>query len=181
MIRPASSAERPRRGAQDGATAVEFAMIAAPLFFIIMATLELAMIFIVSTLMEGALSRAAREIRTGQQQTASAGQSADVSEADFKENVCDNMVFLAAHCRDHFYVDVRGGSFGDAGSAPDPVSDGEFNEDELTFQPGGTGSIVLVRGFYEWPLFTPLMTQALAKVGDSALLMSADTFRNEPF
>jgi Flp pilus assembly protein TadG len=173
---------RPRRSAQQGATAVEFAMVAGPLFLIIMATLELAMVFVVSTMLESALSRAAREIRTGQQQNAAAGQTADVSEAAFVARVCSQMVFLSANCADSLTVDVRStAGFSDAG-APEPVTDGVFSDSNLTFAPGGPSQIVLVRAFYKWPLFTPFLSQALSKLGDNtALITSADTFRNEPY
>ena len=39
-----------RRGAREGSTAVEFAMIAAPLMLLIFATIELALVFVVATL-----------------------------------------------------------------------------------------------------------------------------------
>ena len=168
---------RPRRGPQEGATAVEFAMVAGPLFFMIMATLELAMVFVVSTMLESALSKAAREIRTGQQQG-----SADVSEAAFVDKVCSQMVFLQANCEGQLAVDVRGTNGFGADGAPNPVQGGTFSDADLTFAPGGPNAIVLVRAFYRWPLFTPFLSQALSKVGvNTAVITAADTFRNEPF
>jgi Flp pilus assembly protein TadG len=162
-----------RRGAQSGATAVEFAMVAGPLFLMIMATLELAMVFVVSTMLESALSKAAREIRTGQQQG-----SADASEGAFVSKVCSAMVFLKDSCEGQLTVDVRGTDGFSSAGAPDPVTGGA----QMTFEPGGPGQIVLVRAFYRWPLFTPFLSQALSKVGDNtALITAADTFRNEPF
>ena len=66
---------------------------------------------------------------------------------------------------------------------PDPVqSDGTFNPGSLTFTPGGPEQIVLVRGFYRWPLFTPFLSQALGKLSSNeAVVTSAATFRNEPY
>lgn len=174
--------KRRRRGSSEGATAVEFAMVAGPLFLIIFATLELALVFVVSTMLESAVSRAAREIRTGQQQAASAGQSASVSEAAFVGKVCDSMVFLSGHCRTHFAVDVRRAAGFTQAGAPDPAAGGTFSDANLTFDPGGANEIILVRGFYKWPLLTPFLEQALADIdGNVALIVSADTFRNEPF
>ena len=171
-----------RRRADEGATAVEFAMVAGPLIFMIFATLELAMVFVVSTLIESSLSKGARTIRTGQQQMAAAGQSPAVSESAFKEAVCDEMIFLKAHCMTHLSVDVRNATqFTNAG-APDPNQGGTFNDSQLTFDPGGPRDIILVRGFYQWPLITPFLEQALGDInGNTALILSADTFRNEPF
>jgi Flp pilus assembly protein TadG len=166
-----------RRTADEGATAVEFAMVAGPLIFILFATLELALVFVVSTMTESALSRGARTIRTGQQQN-----GADVSAAAFKDAVCGHMVFLEEHCQGHLTIDVRStGQFTSAG-APDPVQDGEFDSSELTFAPAGPNQIMLVRGFYQWPLITPFLEQALGALdGNIAVIHAADTFRNEPF
>ena len=177
MIKRANPLRRRRRGAQEGATAVEFAMVAGPLFFMIMATLELAMVFVVSTMLESALSKAAREIRTGQQQG-----SADVSQDAFIDKVCSQMVFLQASCEGQLAVDVRGTAGFSSDGAPDPTEGGAFSTSNLTFQPGGPNAIVLVRAFYKWPLFTPFLSQALSKVGgNTAVITAADTFRNEPY
>jgi Flp pilus assembly protein TadG len=174
--RSRTASVRRRRGPNEGATAVEFAMVAGPLFLIIMASIELAMVFIVSTMLESAVSKASREIRTGQQQS-----GADVTEAAFETKICDSIVLMNG-CTERLVVDVRrSGSFTTAG-APNPVSNKTFDDSQLTFDPGGPSEIILVRAFYKWPLFTPFLSQALAKLnGNTALIVSADTFRNEPF
>jgi Flp pilus assembly protein TadG len=172
-----NKSKRRRRGADSGATAVEFAMVVGPLLLIIFATLELAMVFVVSTMVESALSKGAREIRTGQQQN-----GADVSEAAFKGKICDEMVFLEGHCATHLSLDVRASTQFTMTGAPDPAEGGSFDDSDLTFNPGGPSQIILVRAFYRWPLLTPFLEQALGDVdGNTALIISADTFRNEPF
>ena len=178
MIKRPTRHQRARRGAQQGATAVEFAMVAFPLFLIIMATLELAMVFVVSTMLEGALSRAAREIRTGQQQN-----STDVSSTAFKAEVCSQMVFLKASCAGNLTIDVRGGAQFSSAGAPDPIVNGAFDSSQMTFVPGGPSTIVLVRAFYRWPLFTPLLNEGLSKLNgqNTAVITATDTFRNEPY
>jgi hypothetical protein len=41
---------------------------------------------------------------------------------------------------------------------------------------------VLVRAFYKWPVFTPMLNFFLANMGGSNhLLATAAAFRNEPF
>ena len=180
--RPVFRAPGRRRGADEGATAVEFAMVAAPLFFMIFATLELALVFITSTTLENALSRGARTIRTGQQQAAAAGKSAAVSEAEFVAAVCDNMAFLKDGCTDNLFIDVRRSTTFSSVGAPDPTSSGKFDDTQLKFEPGGQSEKILVRGFYKWPLITPFLSEGLAKVdGNTAVLMATETFRNEPF
>ena len=47
---------------------------------------------------------------------------------------------------------------------------------------GGPGDIVVVRAYYQWGLFTPLMNQALETLsGGKTLITSTATFRNEPY
>jgi hypothetical protein len=62
------------------------------------------------------------------------------------------------------------------------VVNGVFTPSALTFNPGGPCDIVVVRSYYQWTLFTPLMNQALETVsGGKTLITSAATFRNEPY
>ena len=51
------------------------------------------------------------------------------------------------------------------------------------FDPGGAGSIVLVRAYYTWKLILPVLNAGLKTVGagDNRLIMSATSFRNEPY
>lgn len=174
--RPGPDSPR-RRGWREGATAVEFAMVAGPLLLMIFATMELAMVFVVSTLSESALAKAAREIRTGQLQT-----GATPTAAALKAKACSEMLFLESDCNENYAVDVRTtGEFTNAG-APDPNNNGTWDASNLTFNPGGAGDVVLVRGFYRWPLITPFLDQALESLDDGrAIIMSAETFRNEPY
>lgn len=166
------------RRAQDGHAAVEFAIVAAPFFFMLFAMMELAIIFTISTTLDDGMRLAARRIRTGEIQTAGgANQTA------FKNEVCANMVWLTTHCQTHLSIDVRTYASFAASTPPNPVqANGTFNNGALTFTPGGPEEIVLVRGFYRWPLFTPFLSQALGKLSNNeAVVTSAATFRNEPY
>ena len=157
-------------------------MVAGPLFLLIFGIIEVAAVFIVSTTLENAMSRASRTIRTGEHQTAQQGQTNAVSRAAFMDAICDNMAFLEDHCRSHLSVDVRTAAGFSTAGMPDPVQNGTFNDGALGFQPGGEREIVVVRGFYRWPLMTPLLSDALSRLdGGVAVLTATSTFRNEPF
>ena len=65
-----------------GAAAVEFALIAAPFFFLIFGLLEVCLIFIMSTVMEHAVSEAARPLRTGE------AQQAGMTDIQFRQALC---------------------------------------------------------------------------------------------
>jgi len=166
------------RRAQDGATAVEFAIIAAPFFFMLFAMIELAIVFTISTTLDDGLRAASRRIRTGELQT-----TGGASATTFRNDVCDRMVWLTSHCQTHLSIDVRTYSQWSGANPPNPVqTNGTFNSTALTFAPGGPEDIVLVRGFYRWTLFTPFLAQALGKLSNNeAVVTSASTFRNEPY
>mgnify|MGYP006988472063 FL=1 len=65
---------------------------------------------------------------------------------------------------------------------PSPILDGEFEEDDLVFQPGNAQEIVLVRTWWRTPLFAPMITQGLVQMADGSTVVStATTFRSEPY
>ena len=161
---------------RDGATAVEFAMIAAPFFFMLFALLEVGHLFILSSTLENATMDASRQIRTGQLQDTGG------TEEQFKTLLCGRMSIFEGQCEANLEIDVRVlPQF--STPTPDPMADGEtFNEGALTFEPGGREDIILVRAWWRQPLFTPMMSQALSRLEDGrAVLTSAAAFRNEPF
>lgn len=162
--------------AREGATALEFAMIALPFFILIFGLIEIGLIFIISMTLDWGVGEAARKIRTGQMQSA----SADL--AEFKKTVCDNL-FDLIDCDDKLRLDVRTFSNFTDVSNPLPIDeDGNVTEDTLQFSMGGADEIVMVRAYYEWSLITPVMSASLQNLsGNKRLLVSTAVFRNEPF
>ena len=60
--------------------------------------------------------------------------------------------------------------------------DGDLDDSNFTFDPGGAGDVVVVRVFYDWPLLGPGMINGLANMpGNRRLISAATAFRNEPF
>ncbi|MBD3769852.1 MAG: pilus assembly protein [Rhodobacterales bacterium] len=159
-----------------GQAAVEFALIAAPFFFIIFGLMEICMIFIMSTVLEHAISDASREIRTGQ------AQGAGFSEVEFRKSVCDNMFGLMS-CDSKLHIDVkRLSSFSSADLSSPLDADGNFDDSGFDFQPGSANDIVAVRVYYEWSLITPILSAPLANMPNGKRMLQASAvFRNEPF
>lgn len=162
----------------SGATAVEFALIATPFFFLIFGLLEVSMIFIISTTLEFGLNDAARTVRTGAFQNGSAPTI-----STFRTAVCANL-FALLECND-VQFDVRAFNNFNAGPPPDPLDPGTGQVDtgSLTFQPGAPNQIVIARAYYEWDLITPLISRPLANLpdGNSRLLRASIAFQNEPY
>jgi len=169
--------------APDGAAAVEFAMVVGPFLFMIFAVLELALVSLLSSSLETASERAARQIRTGQVQLAGQGAAA------FKTALCDGMTWLAHDCATSLKVDVRKfDQFVDSNienpikDCPPPAKGKCFDDSVLLFDHGGPTDVVVVRTYYTWPLLTPFMSRALARLNNNvAVITSTQTFRNEPY
>lgn len=182
-MEPKRNAARLSRYAADqsGTTAVEFGLIAAPFFALMFAIIQIGLIFFTGQVLDNATSEASRLIRTGQ------AQSAGYTAADFKSAICESTGTIF-DCQSNLKVDVR--TYNDFASADmnKPIENGELNDENFSFDMGGREEIVVVRVFYEWPVWVPLMAVAgheAVNLGDLAngnfLLSSALTFRNEPF
>ena len=161
---------------QRGIAAVEFALIAAPFFFLIFGLLEICVIFIMSAVLEHGINEAARGIRTGQMQEGGFGEVA------FKNAVCSEL-FDLLDCGDKLRFDVKTFSDFSSTEAVTPIDeDGELDDSEFDFDPGNANDIVVVRVFYEWDLITPILSAPLANMSNGRrLLQSTVAFRNEPF
>jgi Flp pilus assembly protein TadG len=159
---------------QDGAAAVEFALVAAPFLAMVFAIIETAVIFFAGQALETAAADSARLIMTGQAQTAGYDQT------KFKEAVCGKIYGLF-NCNGGLYVDVK--SYGSFASIPTskPITDGNLDTN-TGYQPGNPGDIVVVRLMYQWPVYVSLLGLNLSDVsGGKRVLMSTVAFRNEPY
>lgn len=160
---------------QDGAAAVEFALVATPFLALTFAIIETAMVFFAGQSLEAATASAARLILTGQAQTSG------FSASDFKTQVCNRVASLF-DCSGGVYVDVKTYSNFNSVSAASPVTDGNLDTSNMTFTPGGPGCIVKVAIYYQWPIYVSLLGNNLSTLnGNKRLLVATSVFRNEPF
>ena len=170
--------------ARRGATAVEFAFVALPFLTLLFAVLELGMVFLVSTTLQNAADAAGRQIRTGELQNSGG------TRATFKNAICADMAWLGSDCANNLTVDVRTyanfdsmmttDASGNRVMAGPTVTNGVVQEG--LWEPGGAEDIVLVRAYYSWTLFTPLLNSGLKNLGNNKRLISTTVaFRNEPW
>jgi len=163
------------RRTQDGATALEFAMVVAPFFFLLFGLLEICIVFIVSTVMEQAAEDAARAIRTGVY-TGTTG-------APLHTDICTGMIELF-NCSAALRVQVDSPtSFASVPALDFTKPDGTFKDQaDISFDTGNGGDIVVVRVLFEWNLITPVISRPLSNFGTGSRLIQATVvFRNEPF
>jgi Flp pilus assembly protein TadG len=159
---------------RQGATAVEFALVALPFFALLYAILETGLVFFAQEVLQTAVSSSARLIMTGQAQTQ------NLSAAQFQQNVCTqaSSLFTCAN----IYVNVQKFSSFTSVSMLNPLSNGNFQSGSMNYNTGGPGDIIMVQAFYQWPVFLgPLGFNLTNMNGNYRLLQATAVFRNEPY
>jgi len=159
---------------QDGASAIEFSLVALPFLALLFAIIETAIVFLAGQSLETAAASASRLILTGQAQTQG------LTATSFKTEVCKRLTALF-DCAGGIYVDVKNVGFAPA-TAANPVKDGALDPSGFKFNPGGPGEIVVMKLYYQWPIYVSLLNTGLTDLGGSKkLLVATAAFRNEPF
>lgn len=174
------------RGNRRGSAAVEFALVAPVFFALLFAILESALMFFASQVLETVTEDSARSILTGQAQNGQLPACPPTApcttpEAQFKSYVCSKIPGLF-DC-DKLYIDVE--SFGTQFSSVTLNSHidaaGNFNT-SMQYNPGNAGDIVVVRLFYQWPLFVTGLGYNISNLtGNKRLLVATAAFMNEPY
>jgi Flp pilus assembly protein TadG len=160
FIRPAAAnlLRRFRRN-RRGSAAVEFALV-APLFFaLLFAVIETGLVFFAGQVLETGTQDSGRMFYTNQV------QSSGMSAADFKQDLCDRVSSLL-DCS-QLYIDVKSYAPGTAITITDPIAAGQFvnNFSYLPPDPNNLTSTVVVRAFYQWPLFVTGLGYNIANIG----------------
>lgn len=165
-----------KRTAREGSAAVEFALVAAPFFFMMFALLEVGLIFSLDSTLESAVMQTGRMVRTGE--AAERGFTAP----EFKAELCERMTLFAAGCETNAFVEVRPIVSFRNPELEDPLAAGDLDQGDLTYDNGGPSSLMLVRVWYKHTVFTPMMQQILGRTTDKkTVLTAATTFRSEPY
>jgi Flp pilus assembly protein TadG len=160
--------------ATHAATAVEFGLVAAPFIALLMAILQVGVVFMAQQVLQTATNQAARLIMTGQ------AQSQNMTAAQFQQQVCSDATSLFS-CSG-IYVNVQTFASFSTVSMTNPVQNGQFNNANLQFSPGGAGDIVVAQVFYQWPVYLGPLGFNLSNLnGNKLLLVGTAAFRNEPY
>lgn len=156
---------------EDGSAAIEFGFVAFPFLALVFAILETAIVFFASQSLETAVADSGRLIMTGQAQT----QGFD--KAAFKNSVCAR-IFALFDCQAGLIVDVKTyPNFPSIDYSLPLDASGNF-QDNTVYQPGNPSDIVVVRLFYQWPIYVAKLQNM---DGKKRLLAATLAFRNEPF
>ena len=153
----------------DGASAVEFALVAPMVIALMFATIEIGAMEMMSGNLDASIISAARMIRVGDPNRAT-------SEAAFANQVCANIADSSANCAARLAVSVvTYPTFAAVGQAATSTPDG-------TFDVSSAGQIVLVKATYTWPLVLPLYLGGFKTTGANQAVLSTSTiFKTEPY
>jgi Flp pilus assembly protein TadG len=167
---------------RKGATAVEFALIAAPFLALIVALIQTFLLFFAQSQLESAVRQSSRQILTGQAQTQDASLTQTQATAAFHQTVCNNSAILFT-CSG-VMVDVQVASQWSAANVGLPTLTYDVNGNVTNawqFNPGNAGDIVIVRVMYLWPVFFgPIAFNMANQANGSRLIMASAAFQNEP-
>lgn len=176
---------------QDGATAIEFALLAIPFFMVIFAILETFFALIGEQVLANATDTMARRLQTGQ-------ISKTITVAEFRKQFCAEAAVIITCSQTEIatpsklYIDLK--SFATFAEIPSAIpfinhSTGrDLNVSKLGFTPGGPGSINMLRVYYRWPVVTDLIRPFLtniktanSNVPSHFLVVATEVFKNEDF
>jgi Flp pilus assembly protein TadG len=162
--------------ARDGSAAIEFAFVLPVLLFILCAIFQIGLVFTANQVLEDATTEFARLIRTGQ------AQSGGLTKANFQQQFCDRIKVFLNCDGTNLLIDIQVmPSFG-AVSLGWPI-DGTGNFTGTGgYSLGAKEQTVLVRAFYQYPVWMPYVGSTLSTLPNGKRLLAASAaFRNEPF
>lgn len=172
---------RTRRGLRvfgadnSGSSALEFAMLTAPLILLMLAILQMSFVYFANFSLESAVNLAARMVRTGQAQSFNA--------AEFKVEVCKKL--SAPITCGGLKLDVRKYSnfAGAATGLTQPLDGAGDLKTNFSYDPGARGDVVVVRAFYPLDIgsLLPAEISMSNMSGNKRVLVATAAFRNEPF
>ncbi len=154
---------------EDGATAIEFALVSTPFIGMMFAILTIAHYFWVGATLQDAVQEAGRQIRVGKV------EAAGFTKTEFKDFVCSYLAIPKSNCLDDIAIDVESAESisGLSNDEPDPANE--------KYDPGEGSDYVLVRAELPITSFNSLFKLFSSTASPSFTLTAVTAFRNEPF
>ena len=174
-----------------GVTAIEFGIIAAPLFGLIFAVMQSSLAFFMQQGLRAALDAAARQVLTGEANS----NTAIVDGPSFRDQLICNKGILPGFmsCPD-IVVDIRPSTTSNFSGLQKSNVDSSFMPNGAQYNAGQPCQIMIVRAVYPMASFLPLITWGTkySLIQNTTglttykgklvnMLTAASVFRNEPF
>lgn len=183
---------------RDGATAIEFALLAVPYFIIIFAIIETFVAFTAEQLVANATDTMSRKLRTGQITYNLTRPLTDMTQAQFRQAFCNEIAIMISCSASEvatpakLYLDVETyASFGAIPTTIPRVSTAAFADIDpsgFKFAPGGPSSINMVRAYYRWQITTDIVRPYITTIRPANgsmptdfLIIATTAFQNEKY
>ena len=165
-----------------GSAAIEFALIAPVFFVLLFAIIELSIVFFASQVLETGVQDSGRMLYTYQLQAT--GQTASQQQAAFYADLCGrvSVLFDCVGNPSSLVVDVRSYPPGSNINITDPIVGGTLTGPfAFNVPPINSQNTVVIRAFYQWPLFVTGLGFNIANLnGGKRLLSGSYSFHVEP-
>lgn len=157
---------------KDGSTAIEFSMLVVPYMLITLGIIEISLMFLTASLIEGATDSAARLIKTGKVQ-----QTGGDPEQMFRDALCSYAMVLV-DCDDMVIEVTTIDSYSDYSA---PTYDADGNLVPQGFDAGGSNDKVIIRAAYRYQMITPIVGPLINGPDGSTLFVSTIVMQSEPY
>jgi len=166
--------------ASDGATAVEFAIIAPAFLATLIAVLQTCVFMFAQTVLQNAANQAGRYFLTGQAQNNNCTASQIINGGcSTLAGVCPAAMF---NCGNMYLVVQNYTSFAAASTSPPAMYSNGNPVTSYAYDPGTPGDIMVVQLIYAWPVVGGPLGFTLANLPNgSAQMMGISAFRVEPY
>jgi len=165
-------------GSEQGATAVEFALIAPVFLATLIAIFEVAIFLFAQQYLQSAATEAGRQFMTGQ------AQASGQDEQQFIQNVICPQIQTLFTCSS-VMVNVQSYSSFSGANSGMPVltynAQGQVTNN-WTYNPGNPGDVMVVQLIYQWPIVSGPFGYVLSNLGNGKTeIMGVAAFRVEPY
>jgi Flp pilus assembly protein TadG len=163
------------RAAQDGATAVEFALIAPIFLGLIVAILQTTIYLFAQAALQNAAIEAGRLFMTGQ------AQNGGWNAGTIQTKVCPQIQAMF-NCSNVIVIVQNYSSFAGASTSTPQLYNNGNPVTTFAYNPGTPGEIMVVQLVYKWPVVGGPLGFTLSNLPDgTAEMMGISAFRVEPY
>ena len=167
---------------RDGATAIEFGLLAVPFCMLLFAILESCISFAAQQVMSNITDDVAREIRTGRL------LAANINATSMRTKICARLEIVVAKNCPGLVIDLRDFTTFAAAAAAAPIrltgagATQDIDTSGFAVRAGGAKTRNMLRVFYRWPVMTDLVRLSISNIRQrQTLLFATATWMNEPF
>ena len=162
---------------EDGATAVEFAMIGAPFIACIGMALFMGSLFVTNISLDNSVDEVGRLVRVGKI------NANTVSQADFRRLICQRLAFDQQNCNANLVIDIDSQPDFDRLDTSPPLNNGALDPNRSRYDPGNGSDYVILSVFLPVTEFSGLfnLLGSDSSTSQEFMLSATTVFRNEPF